>query len=134
MMSEKTELNAVRELKSLDNKKLISHVESLVHEERRMTSEILYCLREIDARMLYAELGFSSLYEFCVKQLHYSEGSAHRRISAMRVLRDLPADVRMITDEKIKSGILTLTNLSLVHGFLKIESKEEGKVIQSNRN
>jgi len=112
-------------MKELSNENLVLKTESLVKEERRITSEVLDCLREIEARMIYAELGFSSLYEFCVKRLKYSEGSAHRRISAMRVLKGLAEPARLEAQIKIESGSLSITNLSLVHGFLKAESLEK---------
>lgn len=116
------------ELKTLDNKTILTKTETLVREERRITTEVLQCLYEVERRILYAELGYSSLYDFCTKHLQYSEGSAHRRISAMRLLRDLPANIQTQTEEKIKAGAVSITNLSLVHGFLKAEKREEGRV------
>jgi len=103
---------------------LLLKIETLAREERRITSEILDCLHEIEAQMIYAELGFSSLWEFCVKHLKYSEGAAHRRISAMRLLKGLSGTARLETQEKIKSGSVSVTNLSLVHGFLKTEAAD----------
>jgi hypothetical protein len=114
-------------LTSLSNESLLAKTIHLTSEERRITIEVLWCLREVESRLLFAELGFSSVYEFCIQKLGYSEGSAHRRISAMRLLRELPPEIQMQTEEKIKSGILSVTNLSLVHGFLKLEKKLENK-------
>ncbi len=126
-------LTPQQHLKKLNKQELLFTIEKLIKEERRITSEILECLREIESRLLYAELGYASLYEFCVKHLHYSEGSAHRRISAMRVLKNLPPETRKSAEEKIKNGSLTVSNLSLMHGFIqqakkqKIEFKPEQK-------
>ena len=106
---------------------ILSRTEKLVREERRITTEILECLREIDSKMIYAELAYSSLYEFCIKHLKYSEGSAHRRISAMRLLKGLPGNIQEETKSKIESGTLTVSNLSMIHGFFRIEKKESGK-------
>jgi len=121
-------MKEINPLTQLSNENLLQKTERLASEERRITTEVLQCLREVEARMLYAELGFSSLYEFCVKYLRYSDGSAHRRISAMRLLKALPIETQNQTEEKIKDGTLTLTNLSLLHGFFKTEKKEEGKI------
>lgn len=112
-------------LDKLSKELLIARVEELAKEERRITSEVLMCLHEIESRMIYAELGFASLYEFCIKHLKYSEGAAHRRISAMRLLKGLPESALSETHEKIKSGSLSITNLSLMHGFLKVERSEK---------
>jgi len=116
------------ELKSLNNESLLHKTETLVREERRITTGVLQCLREVEARMLYAELGYSSLHEFCTKHLHYSEGSAHRRISSMRLIRNLPEQMGLSVENKINAGTLTLTNLSSLQSFLKIEKKDSGKV------
>ena len=109
------------------DKKLIERTELLAQQERRISSEILECLHEIESRMIYAELAYSSLYEFCIKQLKYSEGAAHRRIAAMRLLKGLPENTRGEITEKIQLGSLSITNLSILHSFLKLEKKEQGK-------
>jgi hypothetical protein len=53
-------------MKELD-RNLLEKTEKLVREERRITAEILDCLSEIESKMIYAALAYSSLYEFCVK-------------------------------------------------------------------
>ncbi len=108
----------------LNKQELLQTTEKLVREERRISGEILECLHEIESRFLHAEMGYSSLYEFCVKHLRYSEGSAHRRISAMRVLKNLPTETRKSTEEKIKTGTITVSNLSLMHSFIKEAKKQ----------
>jgi hypothetical protein len=113
-------------MKEID-RNLLEKTEKLVSEERRITAEILDCLSEIESKMIYAALAYSSLYEFCVKHLKYSEGSAHRRISAMRLLKGLPANIQLETKNKITSGVISVSNLSVVHGFIKTEKKESGK-------
>src|ERR1700742_4349242 len=77
-------------LKSLSNTALIEGLKSRVSEERRIGIEILHFLSAVESRRLYAELGYSSLWEFCVKECAYSEGSAQRRISAMRAMVQVP--------------------------------------------
>jgi 5-methylcytosine-specific restriction endonuclease McrA len=114
-------------LKSLSDQILLEKTTKLAQEERRITSEILWCLLEVETRLLFASLGFSSLYEFCTQHLGYSEGSAHRRISAMRLLKSLPKEIQNKTEEKMISGDLSVTNLSLVHRFLKTEKKFAAK-------
>jgi hypothetical protein len=93
----------------LSNEQLLLKTKSLVQEERRITLELIECLEIISSRMLYAELGYGSLFEFCNRHLGLSEGSAHRRISAMRLARDVPQ-----AKEKLKSGELSLTNAAKI--------------------
>jgi hypothetical protein len=77
-------------VKTLPNEALISQIQSLAAKERRLTTQVLELLREVDRRRLYAEQGFSTLFEFVVKGLGYSEASAARRINSMRLLKELP--------------------------------------------
>lgn len=106
---------------------LLDRLRQLVADERKILTDILHCLQEVESRMLYAEMGYSSLYEFCTEHLGYSAGSAYRRIQSMRLLKSLPQTERLETESKLESGALTLTNLSLVHSFLKAEKKAAGK-------
>jgi 5-methylcytosine-specific restriction endonuclease McrA len=93
-----------------------------VAREREVTSQVLWHLREIEARRLFAELGFGSLFDYVVKELGYSASSAMRRIQAMRLLKELPE-----FEEQLKSGTLNLSHLSSVQSFLQNERKHEGK-------
>ena len=110
------------------HQEILNRTEKLVFEERRINSEILECLQQIESKMIYAEMAYSSLYEFCVKHLKYSEGAAHRRISAMRLLKTLPEKMKQETILKIESGSISVSNLCLLHGFLKTEKKESKKI------
>ena len=107
----------------ISNQALVSKIETLTFEERRITAEVLICLREVESRMIFAEFGYSSMYEFCVKHLKYSEGSAYRRIGAMRLLRDLPEEIQTMTETQLKDGTLSV--------FLNTEKKEIGKIYSS---
>jgi len=71
----------------ITNEWLLAKTKALVQEERRITLELIECLEIISSRTLYADLGYGSLFEFCTRHLGLSEGSAHRRISAMRLAR-----------------------------------------------
>ncbi len=57
---------------ALSNENLITAVRSLVKEERRITREILDHINEVARRRLYADLGFSSIFDWLVKDLGYS--------------------------------------------------------------
>ncbi len=97
---------------------LLLELKSLVSREREVTTEILHYLREVESRKLHLERGYPSLFEFTVRELGYSEGSAHRRILAMRLLKALPE-----LEPKIRSGELTLTTAARAQGFFKEEAK-----------
>ena len=94
------------------NAELLSEVKGKVQGERSLTAEILHLLREVERRRLHLEKGFESLFEFCTQELLYSEAAASRRISAMRLLTQLPE-----IEEKVHSGSLSLSNAAQAQRF-----------------
>lgn len=110
-------------LKSLTDPELLNKTKSLVLDERNLTAQILEYLKEIDTRKIYIPLGYSSLHAFCVEYLGYEDHQAYRRISACRLLKDLPE-----IQEKIESGSLSLSVIAQAQTFFrqsKVESKSE---------
>ena len=47
-------------------------------------------IAEADARGLFRELAYSSLFEFLAKELHMSEGQAALRMNAARLVQKYP--------------------------------------------
>lgn len=112
------------QLSHLTDKKLLIETKNLVISEREATSRVLHHLKEIDRRKLFSEMKFSSLFDYCVRELGYSEASAHRRIVAARLLAVIPE-----IDGKIESGALTLTNISQMNHFFKESTPAEKRGI-----
>ena len=102
----------------ISNDSLHEKLVSLSREEREITLQVLHHLREAEARKLFALRGHPSLFDYAVHELKYSEGSAQRRISAMRLLKELPE-----LEEKVESGEVKVTQLSQVQSFLRSEAK-----------
>ncbi len=111
---------------TLSNDNLIAAVRSLVKHERRITREILDHINEVDSRRLYADLVFSSIFEWLVKDLGYSESAAYSRMQAARLLRAVPQ-----LSEKIESGALALTTLSKVQTIIRVDEKRTGEKISA---
>ncbi|MGE3260674.1 MAG: HNH endonuclease [Bacteriovoracia bacterium] len=103
-------------LTQLSDEKLAHETERLAHQERELLVEILWHLQEIDRRRLYSSLGYKSLFDYAVKKLRYAQDQAYRRISAARLMREIPE-----IEPKIHSGTLTLTHI----GMAKIVFKRE---------
>ena len=105
-------------LKSLSDAALINHTVKLVRQERETLLEILRSFREIESRRLFASEPYkcTSHFQFVVEHLQYPEDQAERRISAMRMLRELPE-----IEPQIESGALNLTNLCLAQTFFNKE-------------
>ncbi len=109
-------------LKHLTDAILLKDTKFLASKERELTVRILHHIKEIDRRKLYSDLKYSSIYEYCKKELCYSEGSAHRRIHAARMLKDLPE-----IEAKIESGELSIMNLALAGKFMNDNQIKEPK-------
>ena len=94
-------------IKQLSNKELLSKTKLLVQKERNIHIQVLRHLAEIDSRRLYfQDMASSSLFDYAVRELGYSEGAAYRRIKAMKLCRDLPgtAGSPSVRPSKFKLG------------------------------
>jgi 5-methylcytosine-specific restriction endonuclease McrA len=112
--------NDFSHLRKLNDVELLSCTQELVKEERLLSIEILQHLMEVERRRLYATRGFPSLFEYCVRALGYSESAAQRRISSMRLLREIPE-----VEAKICDGKLSLSVISQAQSFFRQEAKCE---------
>ncbi|HCM38629.1 MAG: hypothetical protein A2X97_10630 [Bdellovibrionales bacterium GWA1_52_35] len=101
---------------------LLSKTRNLAETERRITIQILHHLAEIEKRRAYARLGYPSLWDYAIKELKYSEAAAYRRISAMRALKTHPE-----IQGKIERGVLSVSAVSQIQGFLKAEREQAHK-------
>ena len=91
-------------LSGLPDQVLLVHTRSLVLHEQALQLAVLDHLREIYARHLHLRLGFSSLFDYAVRELGYSEGAAWRRIKAMRLCSETAG-----TRERLQDGSLSLS-------------------------
>jgi hypothetical protein len=106
----------------LNNKGLLQALENAVAEERQKTQQILEYLIQIERRQLFAKLGYESMFVFCTKHLKYSEGSAQRRIYAMRLMREIPQ-----IKNNIQTGEATITNLAKLKSFIQHQERKSGQ-------
>lgn len=112
------------EIQKLSNHDLTVKLNLAVREERKLMLQVLSLLREVERRELFARLGFSSLFTYCVEHLKYSESAAQRRIVAMRALRLLP-ELAL----KIETGKISLSVLALTESTLQQNAKRENRKV-----
>ena len=112
----------MQNLKLLSDEMLLKNTAGLVKKEREYTATILKNLAEIDRRKLYADLGYSSLFEYCRQELKYSESQSARRIRGARMLQEIPE-----LEPNIKNGELSLANISSASSHIKKEEKENNR-------
>lgn len=108
------------QIRKLSDSELLSRLKDSVPEERRQTALVLEFLREVDRRKLYADSGHSSLWEFCTRELGYTEAAASRRIASMRLLRELPG-----LKEDLIEGKQSLSSLALAQHFFRSEERHQ---------
>jgi hypothetical protein len=111
-------------LTHLNDQALITQTKELVHTERSTLTKILHYLREIERRKLYCDFGCSSLFDYAVKCLNYSEGQAGRRIQAMRLMKEIPE-----IEEKIETGVLSLSNIAQAQSYFRDARLNEHKIL-----
>jgi hypothetical protein len=105
-------------LKHLTDKTLLADTLILVRREKETSLEILHHLLEIERRKLFVELKCSSLFDYCVRVLGYSEGAAQRRISSARLMGKSEE-----VQKALVAGEVNLTQLSIM-GSIKKEKPE----------
>ena len=89
---------------ALSDRALLRQASTLVRHERHLQGAIIDHLAEIEARGLFLRRGCSSLFDYAVRELGYSDAAAGRRIGAVRLCADQP-DAR----ERLRDGSLTLS-------------------------
>ena len=105
---------------SLDARSLARRLGELAGEERHVQVEFLLHLGEFDRRRAWLELGYGSLWTWCLEVLHLREGAAGRRIGAMKVLRRFPG-----LADALRDGRLCLSTLVLLGQVLTEENVDE---------
>ncbi len=111
-------MNVKMNLKTLTSDRLLSETKMIVNEERRITAKLIEHLTEINQRLLFLKLGYSSLFEFVTKELGLSESAAQRRIQAMRLMQDLPD-----TRQAYENGSLSLSNAAKLQSHFQASKK-----------
>ena len=107
-------------LKSLADDELLAGLSSIVGRRNQITAEFLAYLAELDERQLFLDLGFASLFEYCVERLRLCESTAGRHIAAARVCRNHPE-----LFARVASGALHASALSLLRKHLTPENAAE---------
>jgi hypothetical protein len=93
----------------LSNDQLLAELNRFASGEKQATAQLVAHLAELDARGLYAGLGFSSLFTYACEVLHLSEHETYNRIEAARLARKFPVVLDLLGE-----GQVNLTTLRLL--------------------
>jgi 5-methylcytosine-specific restriction endonuclease McrA len=104
-------------LQTLSKSRLLSEIARIARSEQQYTVKLLFHLNEIQRRKLHLDLGYSSLWDYCTKELGYSPSGAGRRIAAARCIRRFPLALAMLHSREI-----TLCTLAMIEPILNEEN------------
>jgi 5-methylcytosine-specific restriction endonuclease McrA len=102
-----------KSLSSLSDSVFLRRLESFIYQERQVGLKIVRYLIEMDRRELYTKMGYSSLFDFCVRHLRCSESDANRKIKAARCIRDFPEVYAMLDKNELDLCKVALISNSL---------------------
>ena len=88
---------------------LVAQVRTLARQSHRHTADLVVHLAEMDARQLYRDEGYTSLFRFVTGALGFSDNEAYHRIESARIVRTYPQALPYLA-----SGRLHLTGLTLL--------------------
>jgi hypothetical protein len=104
---------------TLSDDELLRRLSELLSQSRRVESELVAHIGEVDARGLYARKGSSSMFVYCREILHLSEHEAYLRINVARASRKHPMLLDMLGD-----GRLHLSGIAKLAPMLTEENRE----------
>ena len=103
----------------LNDIELLSRLKRISLNERKVQSQFLAYLAEVEKRELYAIEGYPSLHDYVVNALGHSSSTALKRIQVARQARRFP-----ILYELLEEGKLSMTALSKLSPYLKGSTHE----------
>ncbi|NDG84051.1 MAG: hypothetical protein EBX52_03315, partial [Proteobacteria bacterium] len=101
---------------TLTDEQLLGQTRSLAQAEKGATLALLEYLNAVDARRAYAIGAYSSLFDYVVRGLGYSEAQASERVNAVRLMTQNP-EVKL----HLQSGAMNLTIAAQVQRFISQE-------------
>ena len=121
---------ATTTVSGLSDRHLVQRLKELTAVEHQLEVVVIDHLRELERRRLYLSWGFSSLFDYAMRELGYSEAAAWRRIKAMRLCGEVEG-----ARERMRDGSLTLNAAALLqHAFDRQERKRSGGGLPRGRS
>ena len=108
-----------RPLQSLSDDDLLQRLAELLRQSRRVESDLVAHIGEVDERRLYAREAASSMFVYCTQVLHLSDAEAYLRIAVARAARAHPMLLAMLED-----GRLHLTGIGKLAPHLTPDNAE----------
>src|SRR5437763_1950558 len=107
------------QLTHLTDDELFAHFYEIRLEGGRLLARLIVVLLEMEDRRMHLLGAFPSMFEFCRRRLGMSDGGAHRRTVAAKLVRRFP-----VLLEKIERGEINLSTLVMLREQLTAENLE----------
>ena len=104
----------------LSDDRLLARLDTLCRVGRRLDTRIIVLLIQVEDRRLDRKAACPSLFDFCRRKLGMSEGTANRRMIAVRLVRRFPVII-----DRLNHGVVTLSALVLVKNVLTETNLED---------
>jgi len=99
----------IRPLAAISDDDLLRGLAEVLSRSRRVETDLVAHIAEVDERRLYAREAFPSMFAYCTEALHLSESEAYLRIAVARASREHPMVLPMLGDGRLHlSGIALL--------------------------
>jgi hypothetical protein len=108
-----------RPLAEISDDDLLRRLAELLQQSRRVESDLVAHIAEVDERRLYAREASPSMFAYCTEVLHLSEAEAYLRIAVARASREHPMLLTMLGD-----GRLHLTAIAKLAPHLTQENRD----------
>ena len=108
-----------RPLESIPDDELLHRLAEILRQSRRVESDLVAHIAEVEERKLYAREAFPSMFAYCTDVLHLSEPEAYLRIAVARASRRHPVVLIMLGD-----GRLHLTAIAMLAPYLTAENRD----------
>ena len=86
----------------------LSKLETAVARQRRNATLLLAYLAEFEARKLYLPAGYSSMFAFCVGELHLSEDATATRLQVARLATRFPTILDALAEGRLHLDAVVL--------------------------
>ena len=95
-----------KSISTLSDDELLRGLSELLQRSRRVESELVAHIGEVDARRLYAREAAPSMFAYCTDVLKLSEHEAYLRIAVARASREHPVLLEMLAEGRLALSVI----------------------------
>jgi 5-methylcytosine-specific restriction endonuclease McrA len=115
-------------MESISARDLDRRLADLVRSERHLVVQFVVELAGFAKRELYRELGYTSLFYYCVRQLRLSKSSAFRRSEVARLIARFPVIADRLAEGRLSiRALVELREVLTEENHAEVLARAEGK-------